>query len=207
MHSRAKILHRKIKQILTQKNFPQGNCYSLILNRMFAQVTKYCHGLSKIPGRPCQTEFHIPTVLSLCKNPSPHTPHLSLQLMPSVGLNDKQVTHLLAMEWTKENGISGPKTAFTYYLSQSKYAVFTLPISIRLPVDFLEMYEIAKLCRERGIYWFYRTCLSRPNTESFTSYDHCPWSLPGPGASKFPSNSQTAVRSGSGLTESSHWSV
>ena len=45
-------LYIKIKQILTQKNYPPGNCYSLIWNRMFAQLIKYRYGLSKTPADP-----------------------------------------------------------------------------------------------------------------------------------------------------------
>ena len=43
-------LYAKIKQILTQKNFPPGNCYSLIWNRMLAQLIKNRYGLSKTPA-------------------------------------------------------------------------------------------------------------------------------------------------------------
>ena len=69
-------LYIKIKQILTQKNFSPGNCYSLIWNRMFAQLIN----ITLESAKPQQTLlqgkklFYAPTILSLFTSPSPHTP-------------------------------------------------------------------------------------------------------------------------------------
>lgn len=92
---------------IDSKNFPQGNCYSLILNRMFAQLIKYCCGLSKIPGSPCQAELHSPPcyhgLQSRTAIPLHLAPHLAVGLTLGVGFGDKEAIHLSCTderEWT-----------------------------------------------------------------------------------------------------------
>lgn len=106
---------------IDSKNFPQGNCYSLILNRMFAQLIKFCCALSKIPGSPCQAELHGP--------PSYHC------LQSRIGIPLRLAPHLAASAisksytfyaWTKENGPSVPEIPFAY---PRRYAVSLPPIS------------------------------------------------------------------------------
>ena len=94
-------LYTKIKQILTQKNFPPGNCYSLIWNRMFAQLIN----ITLESAKPQQTllrgkklSFMLPPSYHYLQVPLLIPPHLSPPLMPGVGLNDKYVIHFLSMD-------------------------------------------------------------------------------------------------------------